>query len=244
MVYSDEEIFIPEKDEEEPARALRMIFRDREGSYKELTVMTPTIEKDDLQEAEILWWIVYLGTFSCRLTILLINILVLHRTLRPLHALLRWLDGYRVGGKNAPLANDTKIAEFRRLNEAAIRNAERAEALFDRQKQFIGQCVARNADAAGGLPQPAGDARRRRLGAERGAVGRDHEGAAARSIIWCGSTVRCCCCRRRSRTASSPKPSRSISMRWSGVRPKICPRFTPGGACASPCAKRAGLRPA
>ena len=27
------------------------------------------------------------------------------------------------------------------------------------------QCVARNADAAGGLPQPAGDARRRRLGA-------------------------------------------------------------------------------
>ncbi|WP_417193700.1 sensor histidine kinase [Alistipes finegoldii] len=136
MVYSDEEIFIPEKDEEEPARVLRMIFRDREGSYKELTVMTPTIEKDDLQEA-ILWWIVYLYLFLL-LTILLINILVLHRTLRPLYALLRWLDGYRVGGKNAPLANDTKIAEFRRLNEAAIRNAERAEVLFDRQKQFIG----------------------------------------------------------------------------------------------------------
>ena len=98
--------------------------------------MTPTSEKDDLQEA-ILWWIVYLYLFLL-LTILLINILVLHRTLRPLYALLRWLDGYRVGGKNAPLANDTKIAEFRRLNEAAIRNAERAEVLFDRQKQFIG----------------------------------------------------------------------------------------------------------
>ena len=109
MVYSDEEIFIPEKDEEEPARVLRMIFRDREGSYKELTVMTPTIEKDDLQEA-ILWWIVYLYLFLL-LTILLINILVLHRTLRSLYAL---------------------------LNEAAIRNAERSEVLFDRQKQFIG----------------------------------------------------------------------------------------------------------
>ena len=134
--YTDEEIYIPEQDDEEPARVLRMIFRDREGSYKELTVMTPTIEKDDLQEA-ILWWIVYLYLFLL-LTILLINILVLHRTLRPLYALLRWLDSYRVGGKNAPLANDTKIAEFRRLNEAAIRNAERAEVLFDRQKQFIG----------------------------------------------------------------------------------------------------------
>lgn len=136
MVYSDEEIFIPEKDEEEPARVLRMIFRDGEGNYKELTVMTPTIEKDDLQEA-ILRWIVCLYLFLL-LTILLINVLVLHRTLRPLYALLRWLDGYIVGGKNAPLANDTNITEFRRLNEAASRYAERAESLFERQKQFIG----------------------------------------------------------------------------------------------------------
>lgn len=136
MVYSDEEIFIPEKDEEEPARVLRMIFRDGEGNYKELTVMTPTIEKDDLQEA-ILRWIVCLYLFLL-LTILLINVLVLHRTLRPLYALLRWLDGYIVGGKNAPLTNDTNITEFRRLNEAASRYAERAESLFERQKQFIG----------------------------------------------------------------------------------------------------------
>lgn len=104
MVFSDEEIFIPEKDEEEPARVLRTIFRDSGGRYKELTVMTPTIEKDDLQEA-ILWWIVYLYLF------LLLAI---------------------------PLVNDTKVVEFRRLNEAANRYAERAESLFERQKQFIG----------------------------------------------------------------------------------------------------------
>lgn len=125
MVFSDEEIFIPEKDEEEPARVLRTIFRDSGGRYKELTVMTPTIEKDDLQEA-ILWWIVYLYLFLL-LAILLVNVLVLHRTLRPLYALLRWFDSYTVGGKNAPLVNDTKVVEFRRLNEAANRYAERAE---------------------------------------------------------------------------------------------------------------------
>ena len=136
MVFSDEEIFIPEKDEEEPARVLRTIFRDSGGRYKELTVMTPTIEKDDLQEA-ILWWIVYLYLFLL-LAILLVNVLVLHRTLRPLYALLRWFDSYTVGGKNAPLVNDTKVVEFRRLNEAANRYAERAESLFERQKQFIG----------------------------------------------------------------------------------------------------------
>lgn len=134
--YTDEEIYIPERDDEEPARVLRTIFRDRDGRWFELTVMTPTFEKDELREA-ILWWIVWLYFFLL-LTILAVNVLVLHRTLRPLHALLRWLDEYTVGAKNSPLACDTDITEFRRLNEAASRYAARAEQLFDRQKQFIG----------------------------------------------------------------------------------------------------------
>ena len=134
--YTDEEIYIPEQDDEEPARVLRTIFRDRDGRWFELTVMTPTFEKDELREA-ILWWIVWLYLFLL-LTILTVNVLVLHRTLRPLRALLRWLDAYTVGGKNPPLACDTNITEFCRLNEAASRYAARAEQLFDRQKQFIG----------------------------------------------------------------------------------------------------------
>ena len=60
--YSDEEIFIPERDDEEPARVLRKVFHDRDGKWYELTVMTPTIEKDDLREA-ILGWIVCLYLF-------------------------------------------------------------------------------------------------------------------------------------------------------------------------------------
>lgn len=134
--YTDEEIYIPEQDDEEPARVLRTIFRDRDGRWFELTVMTPTFEKDELREA-ILWWIVWLYLFLL-LTILTVNVLVLHRALRPLRALLRWLDAYTVGGKNPPLACDTNITEFCRLNEAASRYAARAEQLFDRQKQFIG----------------------------------------------------------------------------------------------------------
>ena len=134
--YTDEEIYIPERDDEEPARVLRTIFRDRDGRWFELTVMTPTFEKDELREA-ILWWIVWLYFFLL-LTILAVNVLVLHRTLRPLRALLRWLDAYTVGAKNPPLACDTDIKEFCRLNEAANRYAVRAEELFERQKQFIG----------------------------------------------------------------------------------------------------------
>ena len=134
--YSDEEIFIPERDDEEPARVLRKVFHDRDGKWYELTVMTPTIEKDDLREA-ILYWIVCLYLFLL-LLILLITVVVLYRTMRPLYALLRWLDGYTVGARNPPLAIDTSVTEFRRLNDAARRYAERAESTFERQKQFIG----------------------------------------------------------------------------------------------------------
>lgn len=134
--YSDEEIFIPERDDEEPARVLRKVFHDRDGKWYELTVMTPTIEKDDLREA-ILGWIVCLYLFLLGM-ILLVTVVVLYRTMRPLYALLRWLDGYTVGAQNPPLAVETSVTEFRRLNDAARRYAVRAESTFERQKQFIG----------------------------------------------------------------------------------------------------------
>ena len=134
--YSDEEIFIPERDDKEPARVLRKVFRDGAGQWRELTVMTPTIEKDDLRES-ILRWMVCLYLFLL-LMILLVSVIVLYRTMRPLYALLRWLDGYTVGARNAPLAVETSVTEFRKLNDAARRYAERAESSFERQKQFIG----------------------------------------------------------------------------------------------------------
>ena len=134
--YSDEEIFIPERDDKEPARVLRKLFRDGAGQWRELTVMTPTIEKDDLRES-ILRWMVCLYLFLL-LMILLVTVIVLYRTMRPLYALLRWLDGYTVGARNAPLAVETSVTEFRKLNDAARRYAERAESSFERQKQFIG----------------------------------------------------------------------------------------------------------
>ena len=46
--YYDADIFIPEKDETEPARVLVTIFTDRDGLFYELKVATPTFEKDDL----------------------------------------------------------------------------------------------------------------------------------------------------------------------------------------------------
>ena len=46
--YKDSMVYIEEKEETEPARILTTIFKDDEGRYHELTVSTPSIEKDDM----------------------------------------------------------------------------------------------------------------------------------------------------------------------------------------------------
>lgn len=136
ICYKDSMVYIIEKGETEPARILTTIFKDKNDQYYELTVSTPTIEKDDLKDA-IQGWIIFLYGMLL-LTIILICTWVFHRNMKPLYNLLHWLDSYHIGKKNPPLKNDTQITEFRKLNEAALRNAARSEHLFEQQKQFIG----------------------------------------------------------------------------------------------------------
>lgn len=134
--YVDSMVYIPIKRETEPARILTTIYKDEREKYYELVVSTPTIEKKDLKEA-ILFRIIFLYV-GLLLVIVAVNIWVYHRSTRPLHKLLVWLDAYKMGGTNAPLQNDTDVIEFQKLNESAMRNVKRAEEVFEEQKQFIG----------------------------------------------------------------------------------------------------------
>lgn len=134
--YMDSMVYIPMKREEEPARILTTIYRDEDDNYYELVVSIPTIEKRDLKEA-ILYWMVFLY-FGLLLCILLINIWVYHQSNRPLHKLLAWLNKYKIGSKNSPLKNNTRITEFQKLNEAIVVSMQRNEEVFEEQKQFIG----------------------------------------------------------------------------------------------------------
>ena len=134
--YKDSMVYIEEKGETEPARILTTIFQDDEGRYHELTVSTPSIEKDDLKDAIQVWIIfLYVALLFC---IIIISVWVFYRNMRPLYVLLHWLDNYQTGKKNEPLNNNTQITEFRKLNDAATRYVERTEQMFEQQKQFIG----------------------------------------------------------------------------------------------------------
>lgn len=136
ITYHDEMVYIQEKQEYEPARVLIQIFQVGDGSFRELVVYTPTIEKQDLQQA-MLGWIVFLYVLLF-LAILSVNAWVFRRNMKPLYVLLDWLDRYRLDTRSKPLENPTRVTEFQTLNEAVLRSMERSEALYEQQKLFIG----------------------------------------------------------------------------------------------------------
>ena len=136
LSYRDENIYIPDKREKEPARVITSIFHDAAGNYYELTVTTPTFEKADLFET-VLGWIVVLYV-ALLVIVLTITMIIFRRGLQPLYDLLHWLDAYRPGGRPERVPNNTDVEEFRRLNVALQQAVDRSEELFERQSQFIG----------------------------------------------------------------------------------------------------------
>jgi signal transduction histidine kinase len=136
ICYRDSMVYIDEKNESEPARILTTLFRDKDERFYELSVYTPSIEKRDLKES-----IFYLliGLFVILFVIiLLINIWVFHRSMKPFYQLLEWLEHYRLGKNNEKLSIETHTTEFRKLNEAVSRYVAHSEEVFEKQKQFIG----------------------------------------------------------------------------------------------------------
>lgn len=136
VIYKDSTIYIPERREKEPARVLRTIFKDSKNQYYELTVFSPTIEKDDLLGA-IFGWLLTLYVLLL-LTLIIINVWVFNRSLKPLYVLLDWVKEYQLGGKNKPLENETSVKEFTMLNQALVTHIEKAEKTYSNQKIFIG----------------------------------------------------------------------------------------------------------
>jgi len=134
--FLEEEIYIYSKKETEPARILKTIFKDREGGYHELTVLIPTIDKEDLKET-ILVWIVILY-FGLLLSILIVNAIVIRRNLRPLYALLDWLDNFSLDHELPPLDMETGITEFRKLAGSLIESGRRNVEAYEQQRLFIG----------------------------------------------------------------------------------------------------------
>ncbi len=134
--FEYQEVFISSKAEFESARVLTRLFRDSEDRYFELTVAVPTIEKDDI-ERSILWWIIALYVLML-ISVLFISVWVVSYNMRPLKAMLRWLDEYNPGKAMPPVPSDTNVTEFRHLADTIRNAAERFDVQYLEQKRFIG----------------------------------------------------------------------------------------------------------
>lgn len=134
--YRDSMVYIVGKKETEPARILTTLFRDSEGKCYKLEVSVPAIERSDLGES-ILWLIVWLYA-ALLAAFLLINVVVFKKSMQPLYSLLAWLENNSLGNRKEELAIETDTQEFRKLNDAVREYSNHSEALFQQQKQFIG----------------------------------------------------------------------------------------------------------
>lgn len=132
--YFDSSVYIQTENEFEPVRVIKSCFRTADGTYYELTLMSSTLERDDLIRA--IWWalvVLYVVLLLCTTLGVYAS---LKRVFRPLHRLVLWLQEMTPGKPVPDLENDTAIREFRILNDAALDMAHRAESVYREQKQF------------------------------------------------------------------------------------------------------------
>jgi signal transduction histidine kinase len=128
-------IYIPEKQEDEPARTFQLLFKNDSGHYL-LAVSIPTIEKHDLKES--IFHASLFLLFSL-LVVLVVSILFLFkREMSPLYKLLDWLKTYRIGDKTAIPKTENTVTEFHELYSALDKSTRINEEIFEQQKQFIG----------------------------------------------------------------------------------------------------------
>lgn len=133
--FFDSTIYVEIEMEDEPVRVLRTWFMTADRKYYELTIMTSTLEKEDMAEA--IFWSIFILYISLLCCILLVSHFVFKSSFRPLYTLVNWLKEYRLGKQQAPLVNETKVEEFNILNKAIRTTIERSSEMYDQQKQFV-----------------------------------------------------------------------------------------------------------
>lgn len=133
--FFDSTTYIEIEMEDEPVRVLRTWFMTADRKYYELTIETSTLEKEDMAEAIFLSIIILYVSLLCR--ILLVSHFVFKSSFRPLYTLVKWLKEYRPGKQQTPLVNQTKVEEFKILNQAIQTATNRSTEMYNQQKQFV-----------------------------------------------------------------------------------------------------------
>lgn len=133
--FTNELIYMPYDEEDEPYRVLRTGFYSKEGDPYLLEIRTSTVEEDDfLINLAISLTILYLVIV---LSILVVNHLILTKAWRPFTRTLSNLSNYRFGDMSSFQPVETEIKEFNELNRQISLMIQRNESVFSEQKRFL-----------------------------------------------------------------------------------------------------------
>ena len=99
--YRDMETYVPNDNKFEQTRAVTYIFKSNDDKYHELTVFTPTIDKQNLKNSIFIWLVVlYFGLLT---GMIIVNLWTIRHSMKPLKRLFGWLDTYKLGKNIKPL---------------------------------------------------------------------------------------------------------------------------------------------
>lgn len=131
--YRDTSMYMINEEDFEPVRILTTAFTMNNRFY-ELQVISSMVEEDDLIEDlffALLW--LYLILLAA---IFLMNNFLLAKIWQPFYQILGQLKTFRLGKDPIVQPTESKVAEFRELNEALITLLQRNLETYNNQKQF------------------------------------------------------------------------------------------------------------
>jgi len=134
-VYIDSTLYMINEGDYEPVRILKSVFHLQNGKYYELHVVSSMVEEDDLIE-DLLYALVWLYLILLA-SILLINNVLLKKIWKPFYQILERLKNFTIDSPQEAAIPQTKVSEFKMLNESVTTLLNRTTAAFSSQKQFI-----------------------------------------------------------------------------------------------------------
>lgn len=134
--FFNADIYIKYKRENEPARVLKQVFMDRGNHHYEVTVITPTIDNNDLIDA--IWQSMLILFILLLIVMLVINTWAIKSGLHPLDRFLSWLNNSDIETCELPTTEKSHIREIVELSNAIQTFAGRGRRAFEEQKEFIG----------------------------------------------------------------------------------------------------------
>jgi len=133
-IYADTLMYMQVEQDFEPVRLLTTAF-GHQGEYYELRVITSMVEEDDLIEDLLFSLLVlFLGIIA---SMVILNDLLLKKIWQPFYLLLERLRNFRLDDPQPFYATDSKIEEFRLLDNSIQKLLEKNVQIFNDQKQFI-----------------------------------------------------------------------------------------------------------